>query len=150
MGLTEHNTGALDLYLASDPGSSLIPCLLKIVKDLVNFCLGLGIFHIDTKEQSNQKSRVFLQVLYDNKGVDKISISKILCSREVISTVSQNFPNKVPLALVCYRYTPAVSSKLLNFREESQAVGKASASLSCVAIRPGSITPHWVMLSRET
>ena len=129
MGLTKRNIGALDLYLASDPGSSLTPCLLKIVKDLVNFRLGLGMSHIDTKEQSDQKSRVFLQVLYDNKGMDKIGISKILRSKEVISTVPQNFPDKVPL--VCYRYTPTVSSKLLNFREESQAVGKASASLSC-------------------
>ena len=85
--------------------------------------------HTDTKEQSDQKSRVFLQVLYDNEGMDKIGISKILRSKEVISTVPQNFPDKVPL--VCYRYTPTVSSILLNFREESQAVGKASASLSC-------------------
>ena len=122
MGLTKCNIGALDLYLASDSGSSLTPCLLKIVKDLVNFHLGLGMSHIDTEEKSNHKSRVFLEVLYGNKGMDKISIFKILRSKEVISTVPQNFPDKVPL--VCY--TPTVSSKLLNFREESQAVGKAS------------------------
>ena len=61
--------------------------------------------------------------------MDKIGISKILRSKEVISTVPQNISDKVPL--VCYRYTPTVSSKLLNFREESQAVGKASGSLSC-------------------
>ena len=72
MGLTKCNIGALDLYLASDPGSSLTHCLLKIVKDLVNFRLGLGMSHIGTKEQSDHKSRVFLQVLYDNKGMDKI------------------------------------------------------------------------------
>ena len=71
--------------------------LLKIVKDLVNFRLGLGMSHIDTKEQSDQKSRVFLQVRYDNKGMDKIGISKILRSKEVISTVPHNFPDKVPL-----------------------------------------------------
>ena len=78
MGLTQRNIGALDLYLASDPGSSLSPCLLKFVKDFVNFHLGLGMTHIDTKEQSDQKSRLFLQVLYDNKGMDKIDISKSL------------------------------------------------------------------------
>ena len=33
--------------------------------------------------------------------------------------------------LVCYRYTPTVSSKLLNFRDESKAVGRANGSLSC-------------------
>ena len=129
MGLTKHNIGALDLYLTNDPGSSLTPCLLKIVKDLVNFRLGLGLSHIDTKERSDHKSKVFLQVLYNNKGMDEIGISKILRSKEVISTVPQNFPDKVPL--VCYRYTPTVSSELSNFREESQAVGKASGSLPC-------------------
>ena len=150
MGLTKQNIGALDLYLVGDLGSSLTPCLLKIVKDLVNFRLGLGMSHIDTKKkkQSDQKSRVFLQVLYDNKGMDKIDISKILRSREVISTVPQNFPDKIPM--VCYRYTPTVSSKLLNFREEFQAVGKQALPYFVIAIRPGSITPHWVMLSRET
>ena len=61
--------------------------------------------------------------------MDGIGISKILCSREVISTAPQNFPDKIPL--VCYHYTPTVSSKLLNFSEESQAVSKASGSLSC-------------------
>ena len=61
--------------------------------------------------------------------MDKIGIFKILRSREVVSTVQQNFPDKV--LLVCYRYTPTVSSELLNFREKSQAVGKASGSLSC-------------------
>ena len=96
MGLTKRNIGALDLYLASDPGSS--PCLLKIVKDLVNFRLGLGMSHIDTKEQSDHKTRVFLKVLYDNKGMDKIGISKILRSKEVISwyvttTLPQCLPN---------------------------------------------------------
>ena len=60
--------------------------------------------------------------------MDKIGISKILRSREMISTVPQNFPDEV--AVVCYCYTPTVSSKLLNFGEESQAVGKASSSLS--------------------
>ena len=129
MGLTKRNIGALDLYLASEwPGQLFNPLSSEIVKDLVNFRLGLGMSHIDTKEQSDQKSRVFLQVLYDSKGMDKIGISKILRSKEVISTVPQNFPDKVPLA--CYHYTPTVSSKLLNFREESQAVGKASNSLS--------------------
>ena len=107
MGLTKRNIGALDLYLASDPGSSLTPCLLKIIKDLVNFCLGLGMSHINTKEQYNQKSSVFLPLLYDNKGMDKIGICKILRSKEVISTVPQNFPDTVPS--VCYRYTPTVS-----------------------------------------
>ena len=61
--------------------------------------------------------------------MDKIGNSQILHSREVISTVPQNFQDKAPL--VCYHYTPTVSSKLLNFRKESQAVGKASGSLSC-------------------
>ena len=76
--MTKRNNGALDFYLGSDPGSSLTPCLLQIVKDLVNFRLGLGMSHIDKKEHSDQKSRVFFQVLYDNKGVDKIGLSKIL------------------------------------------------------------------------
>ena len=114
MGLTQRNIGALDLSLTSDPGSSLTPCRMSIVKDLVNFRLGLGMSHIDTKEQSNEKSRVLLQLLYDNKGIDKIGISKILRSKEAISTLPQSFPDKVPL--VCYRYTPTVSSKLLNVR----------------------------------
>ena len=35
------------------------------------------------------------------------------------------------LPLVCYRFTPTVSFEPLSFREESQAVGKASGSLSC-------------------
>ena len=118
--MIKRNIGTLDLHLACDPGSSLTPCFLKIVTDLVNCHLGLDKSHIDTEEQSDQKSRVFLQVLYDNKGMDKIGISKILRSKEVISTVPQNFPDKVPL--VCYRYTPTESSKLLNFRGESQAV----------------------------
>ena len=61
--------------------------------------------------------------------MDKIGNSKLLRSMKVISTVPQNFPDKVPL--VCYCYTPTVSSKHLTFREESQAVGKASGSLSC-------------------
>ena len=92
MGLTKRNIGTLDLYLAGDLSSSFTPCLLKIVKHLVNFRLGQGMSHIDTKEQSNQKSKVFLQLQYDNKGIDKIGISKILRSREVISAVPQNFP----------------------------------------------------------
>ena len=148
MGLKKRNIGASDLYPASDQGSSLTHCLLKIVKDLDNFRLGLSMSHIDTKEQSNQKSRVFLQVLHDSKGMDKIGISKIWHLREVISTVPQNFPDKVPLA--CYRYTPTVSPKLLNFREESQAVSKASASLSCDCHSSRFKYSHWVMLSRET
>ena len=100
MGLTKRNIGALDLYLASNLGSSLTLCLLKIVKDLVHFRLDLDISYIDTKEQPDQKSRVFLQVLYDNKGMDKIGISKILRSMVVISTVPQNFPENVSLGML--------------------------------------------------
>ena len=129
MGLTKRNIDALDLYLANDLDSSLTSCHLNIVRGLVNFRLGQGMSHIDTKYQSNQKSRLFLQLLYENKGMDKVGISKFLRSRKVIYTVPQNFPDQVPL--VCYRYTPTGSSKLLNFREESQASGKASSSLSC-------------------
>ena len=78
--------------------------------------------------------------------MDKIGISKILRSKEVISTVPQNFLDKVPL--VYYRYTPTVSTKLLSFKEKSQAVGKVSGSLSCDCL--ASMTLHWIMLSRET
>ena len=76
MGLTQHFIDALDLYLDSNLDGSLIPCSLNIVRDLVNLCLGLGMSHIDTKEQSNEKSKVFLQLLYGNKGTDKISIPR--------------------------------------------------------------------------
>ena len=62
MGLAKHDIVALDLYLACDLGNSLTTCYLNIVRDLVNFCLGMGVSHIDTKEQYNEKS-MFLQLL---------------------------------------------------------------------------------------
>ena len=87
----------------------------------MNFRLGLG--HSQSQQgqdKSNLKSKVYLQVLFDNKGIDAIGLSSILRSPEVVSTLPSDFSDKVPL--VCYKYTPTVATKILNFRTESKKV----------------------------
>ena len=74
---------------------------LRVVRDLVNFHLGSG--HSQSllgQDKSNLKSKVSLQVLFDNKGIDAIGLSSILRSPEVVSTLPSHFSDKVPL--VCY------------------------------------------------
>ena len=105
--------------------NSLIPCLLKIVKDLVNSVWAWVCLTSTQKDNLTRNPGCSFKFFMTTKAW----ISKILRSKEVISTVPQNFPDKVPL--VCYHNTPTVSPNLLNFREESQAVGKGSGSLSC-------------------
>ena len=96
----------------------------------MNFRLGLG--HSQSQpgqDKSNLKSKVFLQVLFDNKGIDAIGLSSILRSPEVVSTLPSDFSDKVPL--VCYKYTPTVATKILNFRTESKKVNINGSPLSC-------------------
>ena len=103
---------------------------LWVVWDLVNFRLGTG--HSQSKpgqDKSYLKSKVFLQVLFDNKGIDAIGLSSILCSPEVVSTLPSDFSDKVPV--VCYKYTSTVATKILNFRTESKKVNINDSPSSC-------------------
>ena len=113
--------GSLDPYLSGDFTNNVSQGQLRVVRDLVNFRLGLG--HSQSQPGQdifNLKSKVFLQVLFDNKAVDAIGLSGNLLSPEVVYTLSSDFSDKVPL--VCYKYTPTVATKILNFRTESKKV----------------------------
>ena len=109
--LGHRSLGSLDTYLPGDFTSSVPQVQVRVVRDLVIFPLGLG--HSQSQpdqDKSDLKSKVFLQVLLDNKGIDAIGLSSILRSPEVVSTLSSDFSDKVPL--VCYKYTPTVQLKL--------------------------------------
>ena len=90
--LGHRSLGSLDTYLAGDFTTNVSQGQLRVVRDLVNFRLGLG--HSQSQpgqDKSNLKSKVFLQVLFDNKGIDAIGLSSILRSPEVVSTLPSDF-----------------------------------------------------------
>ena len=121
--LGHRSLGSFDTYLAlaGDFTTNVSQGQLRVVRDLVNFRLGLG--HSQSQpgqDKSNLKSKVLLQVFFDNKGIGAIRLSSILRSPEVVSTLPSDFSDKVPL--VSYKYTPTVATKVLNFRTESKKV----------------------------
>ncbi len=117
LGLSKENIGTLDTFLTNANSNIIIPQQFKIVRDLVNYRLGLGTTYVQTPG-NNRKSRVLLKLTYENKGLDKIGLAKILHSAEVVSTLPTTFLDKVPL--ICYRYKPSIAMQLFNFKEESQ------------------------------
>ena len=128
--LGQRSLGSLDTFLAGNITTDISQGQLRIVRDLVNFRLGLG--HSQSKpgdDKSNPKSKVFLQVLFENKGIDEVGLSGILRSPDVVSTLPSDFTDKVPL--VCYRYTPTIATKILNFKVESKVVNMSDRPAPC-------------------
>ena len=124
--LGRRSLGSLDLYLDENRPTNISTNQLKIIRDLVNFQLGLGSSQSQPEQgTSTQKSKVFLQILFDNKGIDTIGLSSILHSAEVVSKLPSHISDRVPL--VCYRYSPPVATKILNFRTESKMMKKPSS-----------------------
>ena len=142
--LGHRSLGSLDTYLAGDFITNASQGQLRVVKDLVNSRLELG--HSQSQpgqDKSNLTSKVFLQVLFDNKGMDAIGLSSILRSPGVvsISTLPSDFSDKVPL--VCYKYTPTVATKILNFRTESKKVNINDSPSSCACQSSSRIHRPW-------
>ena len=90
--LRHRSLGSIDTYLAGDFTTYVSQGQLRVVRDLGNFRLGFG--HSPSQpgqDKSNLKSKVFLQVLFDNKGIDAIGRSSILRAPEVVSTLPSDF-----------------------------------------------------------
>ena len=93
----------------------------------------LGKVHHPTNgKHTHPKSKVFLRVLLENKGIDEVGLPGVLRSAAVVSTLLLDFTDKVPL--VCYQYTPRphpIATKVVNFRVESKVVNMSDRSAPC-------------------
>ena len=107
--------------------------ILILVRDLMAFRLKINVAAKVENYKRESTNKNYMNVMFHNKGMDMINLSRILNSKKVMAAV----PNylRVPPPIVSYTYTRTIAGKILNNRkvvnELNMDCGTASMVCSC-------------------
>ena len=109
--------------------------ILMLARDLIRLEINVATKADNGKRESTNKN--FMNVMFHNKGMDMINLSRVLNSKKVMAAV----PNYLrdPRPIVSYTYTRTIASKLFNNRkvvnELNMDCGTAGMVCSCNSSR---------------
>ena len=86
-----------------------------IIKDLTKFRLNRHCKDTITIKD-NRPARSFLNLQFDNKGIEMINLPQILNNKSVIDAIPSFLTHKQP-PIVSYSYTQTMGPKILNYKQ---------------------------------
>ena len=107
-------------------------CILMLVRDLMALRLKINVTTKADNGKRESTKKNYMNVMFHNKGMDMINLSRILNSNKVMAAV----PNYLrgPLPIVRYTYTRTIAGKIFNNRKVVNEL-----QVLCVVVTPQGI-----------
>ena len=89
--------------------------ILMLVRDLMAFRLKINVATKADNGKRESTNKNYMNVMFDNKGMDMINLSRILNSYKVMAAVPNYLSGPPPI--VSYTYTRTIAGKIFNNRK---------------------------------
>ena len=89
--------------------------IVMLVKDLMAYRQRSNVATGMNSVMKEDRERCYINVLFHNKGMNMISLDKILCSKMVMAALPKHLRGPPPI--VSYTYTKTIGGKIFNNRK---------------------------------